>query len=524
MSPFSASLPVTSTRNRAPRRFGVDVLDLARWQFAIVTVYHFIFVPLTIGLAPLVAIMQTAWVRTGNDRWLKLTKFFGKLLLINFALGVVTGIVQEFQFGMTWSEYSRFVGDVFGAPLAMEALAAFFIESTFLGLWIFGWDKLPKKLHLAMIWLVAIAVNLSAFFILAANSWMQHPVGTTIAQRGDTTRAEMTSIGDVLTNSTLWAAFPHTVTAAFVTAGTFVTAICAWWMVRLMRSGKAADATIARDVYRPGLRFGAIVILIAGVGLALTGDVQAKLMFQQQPMKMASAEALCETENGAAFSILSIGDLNNDCEGVTRVLSLPGLTSFLADGTFDSTIKGVNDLQADYTAKYTDSAAGGEQISYIPNLALTYWSFRLMIGLGAGSALLGVAALWMTRKGRVTDSILLSRLGLVALPMIFVASSFGWIFTEIGRQPWVVAPNPTGVDGVWLLTARGVSPIAPGLVLTSMIAFTIVYSVLAVVWYRLMHRYTIEGAPLQVEDVSPERIGGTPGGAESDDSPLSFAY
>lgn len=503
----------------------MDVLDLARWQFAIVTVYHFIFVPLTIGLAPLVAIMQTAWVRTGNERWLKLTKFFGKLFLINFALGVVTGIVQEFQFGMTWSEYSRFVGDVFGAPLAMEALAAFFIESTFLGLWIFGWDKLPKKVHLAMIWLVAIAVNLSAFFILAANSWMQHPVGTTLVERADgTTRAEMTSISDVLTNSTLWAAFPHTVTAAFVTAGTFVTAICAWWMVRLMRSGKAEDQAIARDVYRPGLRFGAIVILIAGVGLAYTGDYQAKLMFQQQPMKMASAEALCETEDGAAFSILSIGELNNNCEGVTRILSVPGLTSFLADGTFNSTIKGVNELQAQSAEKYGATDEDGNQISYVPNLALTYWSFRLMIGLGAGSALLGVLALWLTRKGRVTSSIWFSRLGLISIPMIFVASSFGWIFTEIGRQPWVVTPNPTGVDGVWLLTARGVSDIAPWLVLTSMIAFTLVYGALAVVWYRLMHRYAIEGAPLEVEDVSPTRIGGRPGGADSDDAPLSFAY
>ncbi len=224
----------------------MDPLDLARLQFGVTTVYHFIFVPLTIGLAPLVAIMQTAWVRTGNERWLRLTKFFGKLLLINFAIGVATGIVQEFQFGMNWSEYSRFVGDVFGAPLAMEALAAFFIESTFLGLWIFGWDKLPKRVHLATIWAVALSTNLSAFFILAANSWMQHPVGAVWNEA--TGRAEMNDIGAVLTNSTLWAAFPHTIAAAFVTAGTFVAGIGAWWMVRLVRAGQVDKA---RDVYRP---------------------------------------------------------------------------------------------------------------------------------------------------------------------------------------------------------------------------------------------------------------------------------
>lgn len=220
----------------------MDTLDVARWQFGITTVYHFIFVPLTIGLAPLVAIMQTAWVRTGNERWLRLTKFFGKLLLINFAIGVATGIVQEFQFGMAWSEYSRFVGDVFGAPLAMEALAAFFVESTFLGLWIFGWDKLPKKIHLACIWAVAIATNLSAYFILAANSWMQHPVGATFnEERG---RAEMTDIGAILTNNTLLAAFPHTISAAFLTAGTFVAGIAAGgWCVSCAPVRRTRPAT-----------------------------------------------------------------------------------------------------------------------------------------------------------------------------------------------------------------------------------------------------------------------------------------
>ncbi|MFI2752541.1 cytochrome ubiquinol oxidase subunit I [Cellulomonas sp. P22] len=491
----------------------MEALDLARWQFGITTVYHFIFVPLTIGLSTLVAIMQTFWVRTKNDRWLRLTKFFGKLMLINFAIGVATGIVQEFQFGMNWSEYSRFVGDVFGAPLAMEALAAFFVESTFLGLWIFGWDKLPKKIHLACIWAVALATNLSAFFILAANSWMQHPVGTVFNL--ETGRAEMVDIGAVLTNSTLLAAFPHTITAAFLTAGTFVAGISAWWMVRLVRRGEVDKA---RDVYRPAVILGVVTMLISGVGVAVSGDTQAKLMFEQQPMKMAAAEALCESTDGASFSILAVGDLTNDCEGVSHLIEVPGFTSFLATNDFNAPLEGVNQIQERYEELY------GADVDYSPNLAVTYWSFRLMIGLAAGSAALALAALWLTRKGRVTDNIWFSRLALVAIPMPFLACSFGWIFTEMGRQPWVVAPNPTGVDGVWLLTQRGVSEVvSASTVILSMVAFTALYGVLAVVWYKLMHRFAIEGVADSEKDVSPDN----PDNDHSDDAgdrPLSFAY
>ncbi|NCT90575.1 cytochrome ubiquinol oxidase subunit I [Cellulomonas sp. APG4] len=499
----------------------MEALELARWQFGITTVYHFILVPLTIGLSPLVAIMQTAWVRTGNERWLRLTKFFGKLLLINFALGVATGIVQEFQFGMNWSEYSRFVGDVFGAPLAMEALAAFFVESTFLGLWIFGWDKLPKRIHLACIWAVAIATTLSAYFILAANSWMQHPVGAVF--NTETGRAEMVDIGAVLTNVTLLAAFPHTITAALLTGGTFVAGIAAWWMVRLVRAGRAEEA---RDVYRPAVMLGVVTMIVAGIGIGASGDWQAKLMFDQQPMKMASAEALCESEDGASFSILTIGDLSNSCDGVAHVIEIPGLTSYLATGDFSAPIEGVEDLQARYEAEY------GEGVDYRPNLLVTYWSFRLMIGLAAGSVALSLAALWLTRRGRVTGNVWFARLGIWAIPMPFLASSFGWIFTEMGRQPWVVVPNPnpTGVDGVWMLTARGVSTaVGPGAVLASMITFTVIYGVLGVIWFRLIRRYAVQGVADSEVDPSPDG----PNGRRPDhpdepddasDRPLSFAY
>ncbi|WP_435736408.1 cytochrome ubiquinol oxidase subunit I [Cellulosimicrobium sp. PMB13] len=508
----------------------MDALDLARWQFAITTVYHFIFVPLTIGLSPLVAIMQTAWVRTGNERWLRLTKFFGKLLLINFALGVVTGIVQEFQFGMNWSEYSRFVGDVFGAPLAMEALAAFFVESTFLGLWIFGWDRLSKRVHLACIWAVALATNLSAFFILAANSWMQHPVGA--VYNPETGRAEMNDIWAVLTNNTLLAAFPHQITATMLTAGTFVTGIAAWWMVRLVRTKKAENVELARDVYRPAVTLGVIAMLVGGIGVAVSGDVQGKIMYEQQPGKMSSAEALCQGEEGAAFSILTIGDLSNSCENVRHLIEIPGLASYLGTGHFsgpESYLPGVEDVQDEMTERFGDTTASGDPVTYTPNLAITYWAFRLMIGMAAGSVLLALMALWLTRKGRVTDNVWFARVGLIAIPMPFLANSFGWIFTEVGRQPWVVAPNPTGIDQIRLLTERGVSTVvSPGMVLTSMIVFTLVYGALAGVWFTLMRRYAVEGVPLSVRDESPEANeppGDGSGDADDDaHAPLSFAY
>jgi cytochrome d ubiquinol oxidase subunit I len=484
----------------------VEALEIARWQFGITTVYHFIFVPLTIGLAPLVAIMQTVWHVTGNENWLRLTKFFGKLMLINFAIGVVTGIVQEFQFGMNWSEYSRFVGDVFGAPLAVEGLAAFFIESTFLGLWIFGWDRLPKRIHLLTIWLVAIGVNMSAYFILAANSFMQHPVGATF--NPETGRAEMTDFGAILTNNTLLWAFPHTVMAAFLTAGTFVAGVAAWWLVRTAKRG---DEATARNLWRPAVGLGLITILVSGIGVSLSGDGQAKLMFEQQPMKMAAAEALLEGEEGAPFSILAIGDLSGAPESVRHVIEVPGLTSFLADGTFTSYLPGVNDVQAEYEQRY------GEGTNYSPNLMVTYWSFRLMIGLGIGSAALALAALWYLRRGRITDSTWFKWIALAALPTPFIAISFGWIFTEMGRQPWVVAPNPTGVDMVRMLVADGVSTSVPAWqVVASLASFTLVYTALGIVWFTLMKRYARAGAP----EVHPEE----PAEPGAEEKPLSFAY
>ncbi|MGS2808402.1 cytochrome ubiquinol oxidase subunit I [Nocardia sp. MW-W600-9] len=462
----------------------MDIVDVSRWQFGITTVYHFIFVPLTIGLAPLIAMMQTAWVITGKEHWYRLTKFFGKLFLINFAIGVATGIVQEFQFGMNWSEYSRFIGDIFGAPLALEALIAFFMESTFIGLWIFGWTRLPKLVHLATIWIVAFGVNASAYFIVAANSFMQHPVGA--RYNPETERAELESISALLTNNTTLAAFPHVVAGAFLTAGTFVAGIAGWWMVRNARSGDPAKLEDARTMWRPVGRASLVVVALAGVAVIFTGDIQGKLMFEQQPMKMASAESLCHTQTDPDFSILTVGTHNN-CDSVTHVLEVPYVLPYLAEGQFtDVTLDGVVDLQQTYNVKYGPG-------DYRPNLFVTYWSFRAMIGLAAGSVLLLLAGFWVTRGGRVPDQRWFSWLSLIAIPTPFLANSAGWVFTEMGRQPWAVVPNPTGDPNIRMTVQQAVSDHATATVVFSLIVFTLLYGVLAVVWFYLIRRYTIAG-------------------------------
>ena len=475
----------------------MDALDVARWQFGITIVYHYVFVPLTIGLAPIVAIMQTAWHRTGKQHWLRLTRFFGKLLLINFAIGVVTGIVQEFQFGMNWSAYSRFVGDVFGAPLAMEGLAAFFLESTFLGLWIFGWDRLPKRVHLACIWLLALGVNLSAYFILAANSFMQHPVGVTFnPERG---RAELNSIWDLLTNSTALVTFPHVVAGAWLVAGGFVIAVAAWQLAR-----KDPDVSL----YRPALRLGLLAVLVSGGAVVVSGHAQGQIMVEQQPMKMAAAEALCDTENGAGLSVFAVGPINASCDEV-KGLTIPRLFSFMATNDFDGRVQGVNQVQAQMAGRYGPG-------DYIPSLPVTYWSFRLMIGLGVLTVLLGLVGWWLTRGGRVPTSRWYSRAAVLLVVAPFAANSFGWIFTEMGRQPWVVVPNPTGLDQVRMLTADGVSPsVSTTEVVISLAAFTLVYAALAVVELWLLLRYAKGGAP-EAEPAADE--------SSEAERPMAFAY
>ena len=518
----------------------MEALDLARWQFGITTVYHFIFVPLTIGLSLLVAIMHTRAVFAKDverkDAWTRMTKFFGSMLIVNFGIGIATGIVQEFQFGMNWSEYARYVGDVFGAPLALEGLAAFFLESVFLGLWIFGWGKLPEKIHLLTIWAVALGTTLSAYFIIAANSFMQHPVGAML--NPETGRAELDpsqgSILAVLTNVTAMAAFPHVVSGAWLVAGAFLTGVASWHMVKHHRAAREAGLETpegqeqhraARDLYRPTVRFGVIAMFVSALVLVVSGDFQAQIMFKQQPMKMASAEALCTTETGASFSILTIGGPDafaQECEDVTHLIEVPYVTSFLATHEFDATLQGVNDLNAQYKEDFGETVTNvhGEEVQadYRPNLFVTYWSFRLMMGLAAFSGILALWALWVTRgKGenaRTTGSKAFQWFAVLAIPMPFLANSAGWVFTEIGRQPWVVHPNPDDPT-VRLMTLQGVSAHPSWMVLASLVAFTLVYGVLAVIWFRMMQKAALKGAPLPQRDPETEEL---------DTPTLSFDY
>ncbi len=484
--------------------------SLARWQFAITTVYHFFFVPVTIGLAGLVAGLQTAWVRTEAEKYLRLTKFFGKLFLINFALGVVTGIVQEFQFGMNWSEYSRFVGDIFGAPLALEGLLAFFLESTFLGLWIFGWDRLPKRIHLMTIWVAAIGTVLSAYFILAANSFMQNPVG--FAFNPDRGRVELTDIWAVLTNPVVLVTFPHQIFGCFMVGGAFVAAVAGWHLLKLHTfpepvEGRPSTSSGDGATWRTAVKVGAVTLLVAGLGVLISGDLQGKVMTQVQPMKMAAAEALYETEAPASFSVITIGTPDGQRE--LWSIKVPHVLSFLATGTLDGRVQGIRELQAAYEQSYGP-------MTYSPNIPLTYWSFRWMIALGVAGMGVGALLLWSLRGGRTLgDTMLGSRwLGrfwtplLIALPLLpLFANSVGWIFTETGRQPWLVF-------GL-LKTADGVSPgTTVTEVLISMITFTALYSVLAVIEVRLMLKSIRAGLP----DVTPAQVD------DDSDRPLAFAY
>ncbi|OIV38479.1 cytochrome ubiquinol oxidase subunit I [Mangrovactinospora gilvigrisea] len=504
-------------------QLALNNLDLARWQFGITTVYHFLFVPLTIGLSGLVAGLQTAWVRTKDVTYLRATKFWGKLFLINLAMGVVTGIVQEFQFGMNWSAYSRFVGDVFGAPLAMEALLAFFFESTFIGLWIFGWDRLPPKLHLACIWIVAVGTMLSAYFILAANSFMQHPVGYRINRTAG--RAELTDYPRVLFQDTTLTVVFHTLTAAYLTGAAFMMGISAYQLAR----GRAVR------VARKCLRLSAVVGICAGLLTAVSGDFLGKVMFEQQPMKMAAAEALWDTQCPAPFSIFAYG---NVAEGRNTVeLQIPALLSFLAKSDFSSCVPGINQTNHAEQQRYGPG-------DYRPNIPVAYWGFRWMIGFGMAALLVGVVGLWLTRnrfwlserlraqrgdpdsvprlavtRGRALGAGLTHWFWLIAMiVMVFplIANSWGWIFTEMGRQPWVVY-------GL-MRTSAAVSPtVSGGEVLTSMTVFTVLYAVLAVVEVGLLIKYVKAGPPEPTdEDLNPPtKVGGDPDDA---DKPLATAY
>ena len=450
----------------------MDVVILARLQFAIVTVYHFFFVPLTLGLAVLVAILETMYVRTGDETYKKMTKFWGKLFLINFAMGVVTGIVQEFQFGMNWSEYSRFMGDIFGAPLAIEALLAFYLESIFIGVWIFGWDKISKPLHAVVMWLVAIGSNISALWILVANSFMQQPVGY-VLRNG---RAEMDDFFALLTNGHVWVQWPHVFFSAVATAGFFVAGISAWHLLR-----KSDQIEVFIRSFRIGILYATIGVLFS----MLVGHSQAQYMTRIQPMKMAAAEALWETEDPAAMSLFTIG--NEKERRDVFAVKVPGLLSFMAYNRFSGEVRGINDLQREYQLTYGPG-------DYVPPVAISYWTFRIMVGAGMAMFVLAAFGLWKAAKKGVPDNAWYLKLMFWAIALPYLANSAGWIFTEVGRQPWIVF----GLQK----TADAVSPsVSVFEVLFSLIAFTLVYGVLMVADVVLLKKYAAAGVP---DDDAPE--------------------
>jgi cytochrome d ubiquinol oxidase subunit I len=452
----------------------VDALDLARIQFASTSIYHFLFVPVTIGLAFLVALLHTAWFRSGKDSDKRLTQFFGTLLLINVAVGVVTGLVQEFQFGMSWSAYSRFVGDVFGAPLAMEGLAAFFLESTFLGLWVFGWNVLPRRVHLLTVWLVFVGATLSAAFILAANSWMQHPVGYTTDSR--TGRPQLSSFGDLFTNPVFLWGYAHVVLASLVTGAVVMLAVSAWQL----RHGNAMftkSAVVAVVVLAP------VSVLTLMVGSHL-GIIEGKY----QPMKIAAAEAQWTTCQPCSFSLFQIGGGKDD-HTPTKVIQVPHLLSVLATGTWNGKVQGLDELQSDESAKYGDA-------DYVPNVFVQYWSMRTMAYLGALVPLLALWGCWLAHKRRLGSSPVFLRIATWAVLVPFVMNTAGWMLTENGRQPWLVQGLMTTKDGV--------SPSVSTTDLTiSITVFLVVYAALGFVDVFLMLRYGRRGLELEQHEEPP---------------------
>jgi cytochrome d ubiquinol oxidase subunit I len=460
--------------------------DLARWQFATTTIYHFFFVPVTIGLAFLVAVLQTVWYRNGNPDYKRMTRFFGTLLLINVAIGVVTGLVQEFQFGMNWSTYSRFVGGVFGAPLAMEGILAFFLESTFLGLWVFGWDRLPKRVHLACIWAVAAGSMLSAMFILIANSWMQHPVGYKLNSQG---QAVLTNIWALLVNPTFVWGYAHVILASLVTGCLVMLAVSAWYL----RKG-----THVESFHRTAKV--ALIVLIPTIVIQLSvGNQLGVIEAKYQPMKIAAAEALWNSCQPCSFSAAQVGGYSQTDQTATKIVAIPHLLSVLATGTWSGPVTGLNQLQAQYQKKYGPG-------NYIPNVAIQYWSIRVMAGLGSLVLLFALWGGYLLQRGTLRRSRLFLSISVWAVISPFLMNTAGWLLTESGRQPWIVqglqktvnANSPSvSVTEIWI----------------SLAVFVLSYIVLGAADLVLMLRYSRHG--LAHADAEAAEPAGRPGAAAS---------
>jgi len=436
-------------------------IDLARVQFAFTSINHFFFVPITIGLAFLTALLQTAWYRSGRADYLRLTRFFGALLVINVAIGVVTGIVQEFEFGMNWGAYSRLVGNVFGAPLAMEGLAAFFLESVFLGLWLFGWDKLPRRVHLLTIWAVSFGSALSAAFIMAANSWMQHPVGYTMVKG----KPQLNDIWALLTNPVFVWGYAKVLFVSLVTGAMIMLAVSAW---HLRHRGEP-------EVFTRSARIALIVLVPAMLFTLLVGDELGVIEGKYQPMKIAAAEAQWTTCQPCSFSLFQIGGGNND-ETPTQIIEIPHLLSLLATNHWNGQVVGMNELQSQYTKQYGPG-------NYVPNVFIQYWSMRVMAYLGALVLLISLWGLWLIRRKKLETSRIFLWVAIWSAVLPFAMNTAGWLLTESGRQPWIV-------QGI-MLTKNGISPtVSVTWLWISLIAFILLYGTLGTVNLILMLRYS----------------------------------
>jgi cytochrome bd ubiquinol oxidase subunit I len=443
--------------------------DLARLQFAFTSINHFFFVPVTIGLAFLTALLQTAWYRNGRTEYLRLTRFFGTLLVINIAIGVVTGLVQEFEFGMNWGAYSRLVGNIFGAPLAMEGLGAFFLESTFLGLWLFGWDKLPRRVHLATIWAVSLGSALSAAFIMAANSWMQHPVGYVMVHG----KPQLNDIWALFTNPVFVWGYAKVVFVSLVTGAMIMLAVSAWQL----RHGRE------REVFARSARLALIVLVPAMLFTLLVGDELGVIEGRYQPMKIAAAEAQWTTCQPCSFSLFQIGGGSND-ETPTQIIEIPHLLSLLATNHWNGQVVGMTPLNNQYNQQYGPG-------NYVPNVFIQYWSMRAMAYLGALVLLISAWGLWLIRRKKLATSRVFLWVAVWSAVLPFVMNTAGWLLTESGRQPWIV-------QGI-MLTKNGISPtVSVTWLWISLVGFIALYGTLGTVDLILMLRYSRK-------DLEPER-------------------
>src|SRR4051795_667391 len=438
--------------------------DLAREQFAFTSINHFLFVPITIGLAVLTALLQTAWHRNGRDEYLRLTRFFGTLLVINIAIGVVTGIVQEFEFGMNWGAYSRLVGNVFGAPLAMEGLAAFFLESTFLGLWLFGWDKLPRRVHLLTIWLVALGGALSAAFILAANSWMQHPVGYVMVNG----KPQLNDIWALFTNPVFVWGYAKVLFASLTTGAVIMLAVSAW---QLRHRGD-------REVFTRSARLALVVLVPAILFTLLVGDELGVIEGRYQPMKIAAAEAQWTTCQPCSFSVFQIGGGNND-HTPTKIIEIPHLLSLLGTGTWNGKVLGLDTVQSQDVSQYGPG-------NYVPDVFVQYWSMRVMAYLGSLVSLLSLWGAWLVFRRKLETSKVFLAVATWAVVTPFVMNTAGWLLTENGRQPWLVQGLMKTADGI--STSVSTTEVA-----ISLVVFALLYLALAAVEVFLMLRYARRG-------------------------------